>query len=93
MTIYEIIANFIIPAIFALFTAYLVPILKQKKIYNYVKIGVHAAQQVLWEASGEEKYQAVWDFVKSKIKVKDEDLHQMIEAVVFEMKQLLNEKR
>ena len=81
----DIIVKFIIPLLGAIITYYVVPLLKEKKLYDYVEIGVKAAEQIFGSKMGEEKFEYVKEWVKGKFNISDEDLKNIIEAVVYEM--------
>ena len=81
----EIIVKFIIPLLGAIITYYVVPLLKEKKLYDYVEIGVKAAEQIFGSKMGEQKFEYVKEWVKGKFNVSDEDLKNIIEAIVYEM--------
>lgn len=90
MSIIDIIIQFIIPALGAIVTYYIVPLLKEKNLYRYVTIGVYAAEQLYGEGKGTEKFEYVKNWIKDKFKVTDDDLKNIIEAVVLEMNSAMN---
>ena len=80
----ELITKLLIPILCFVLTIYIIPFLKEKKIYNYVKIAVEAAEQMFNESGkGEEKFAYVKEWVKSKFNINDEDLKNIIESVVY----------
>lgn len=85
MTWLDILIQFIIPALGAVVTYYIVPLLKEKNLYRYVTIGVYAAEQLFGSGAGADKFEYVKAWIKDKFKVSDEDLKNIIEAVVLEM--------
>lgn len=85
MTWLDILIQFIIPALGAVVTYYIVPLLKEKNLYRYVTIGVYAAEQLFGSEAGADKFEYVQTWIKDKFKVSDEDLKNIIEAVVLEM--------
>ncbi len=91
MTWVDFAIEFIIPLLCAAITYYVIPILKEKNLYNYVRIGVHAAEQLFRDSGmGREKFDYVKKWVNEKFKISDQDLENMIEAIVFEMNKDIN---
>ncbi len=88
MDIVDVIVNLIIPVVFVIIGSILVPYLKEKKLFEYVEIGVHAAEQMFGSGYGEEKLLFVKGWIQKSFKVSDEDLRNIIEAVVYEMNRL-----
>lgn len=82
----ELITKLLIPILCFVLTIYVIPFLKEKKIYNYVKIAVEAAEQMFNESGkGKEKFAYVKEWVKSKFNINDEDLKNIIESAVYEL--------
>ena len=82
----EFVIKVIIPALCTILTLYLIPFLKEKRLYNYVVIAVKAAEQMFLESGkGKEKFAYVREWIQKKFKVTDDDLKNIIEAVVYEM--------
>lgn len=82
----EFVIKIIIPALCAIVTMYCIPFLKEKRIYSYVVIAVKAAEQMFLESGkGKEKFAYVREWIQKKFKVTDDDLKNIIEAVVYEM--------
>ena len=82
----EFIIKIIIPALCAILTMYLIPFLKDKRVYNCVVIAVKAAEQIFLESGmGKEKFAYVKEWIQAKFSITDEDLKNIIEAVVYEM--------
>lgn len=82
----ELIIKIIIPVTCAILTAYIIPFLKEKRIYGCVATAVKAAEQIYRESGmGKEKFEYVKEWVQEKFKISDEDLKNIIEAAVFEM--------
>lgn len=80
----EFITEILIPLLCFVLTIYVIPFLKEKKIYNYVKIAVEAAEQMFNESGkGKEKFDYVKEWVQSKFRISDEDLKNIIESVVY----------
>lgn len=82
----DFIIKIIIPLICAILTMYIIPFLKEKRIYGCVTTAVQAAEQIYRESGmGKEKFEYVKEWVQKKFRISDEDLTNIIEAAVFEM--------
>lgn len=81
----EFVIKVIIPALCTILTLYLIPFLKEKRLYNYVVIAVKAAEQIFEHGKNTEKFRYVKEWVQKKFKITDDDLKNIIEAVVYEM--------
>lgn len=82
----EFIIKIIVPLLCTILTVYIIPMLKQKKLYDAVVIAVKAAEQIYTQSGrGQEKFEYVKEWVKSKFKVSDEDLKNIIESTVYEL--------
>lgn len=82
----EFIIKIIIPALCTILTVYIIPLLKQKKLYDAVVIAVNAAEQIYNQnGMGKEKFEYVKEWIKKKFKVSDEDLKNIIESAVYEL--------
>lgn len=82
----DLIIKIIIPLICAILTIYIIPFLKEKRIYSSVVIAVRAAEQIYKESGkGTEKFEYVKTWIKSKFNLSDEDLKNIIESAVFEL--------
>lgn len=93
-----IVLKLVISVSFALITAYLIPLIKNKiasekykDLVDIVKVGVNAAEQVFKESGmGRVKKEDVIIFVngwmnENGVKISEKQLSQLIEAAVFEM--------
>ena len=71
----EFIIKIIVPLLCTILTVYIVPMLKEKKLYNAVVIAVNAAEQIYRESGmGEKKFAYVKEWIQKKFNVSDEDL-------------------
>lgn len=69
-------------------TYYIVPFLKDKKLYNSVVIAVQAAEQIYkGSGMGKQKFEYVKNWVQKTFNVNDEDLKNIIESAVYELNQ------
>lgn len=82
----EFIIKIVIPLLCTILTVYVIPLLKQKKLYDAVVIAVNAAEQIYNQRGmGKEKFEHVKEWIKKKFKVSDEDLKNIIESAVYEL--------
>jgi hypothetical protein len=82
----EFIIKIVIPLLCTILTVYVIPLLKQKKLYDAVVIAVNAAEQIYNQSGmGEKKFEYVKEWIKKKFKVSDEDLKNIIESAVYEL--------
>ena len=82
----EFVIKIIIPLMCAILTVYIIPILKEKKLYDTVVIAVNAAEQIFNESGmGKEKFTYVSELIKKKFHISDEDLKNIIESAVYEL--------
>jgi hypothetical protein len=85
----EFIIKIVIPFLCTILTIYVIPLLKQKKLYDAVVIAVNAAEQIYKQSGmgkmGKEKFEYVKEWIKKKFKVSDEDLKNIIESAVYEL--------
>lgn len=82
----EFTIKIVIPLLCAILTVYVIPLLKQKKLYDAVVIAVNAAEQIYNQSGmGKEKFEHVTEWIKKKFKVSDEDLKNIIESAVYEL--------
>ena len=84
----DLIIRIIIPLLGAIITYYIVPLLKEKNLYNQVEIAVKAAEQIFGANTGEQKFEYVKNWIKDKFKITDEELKVIIEAAVYEMNEV-----
>ena len=82
----EFICKIIIPLLCTIITIYIIPMLKEKKLYQYVTIAVQAAEQIFSGSGlGKEKFSYVKEWIQEKFKIRDEDLEKIIESAVYEL--------
>ena len=84
MTWVEIIAEYLIPLILAVITYQLIPVLKDKRAYSIAVWACTAAEQ-LWKSGviqGSDRYKKAHDMIQKKLKLSDEEIQMLIEAVV-----------
>ena len=76
----------VVPTLCLIVTAYLIPFLKEKKLYNYVVIAVSAAEQIFTESGmGRQKYEYVENWITNKFNIRKEDLKNIIESAVYHL--------
>lgn len=85
-TIISIVLKAVIAIIAVLITGYVIPCLKDKRIYDSVVIMVQAAEQIIKESGkGVEKYALVEEWIIEKFHLSPEDAKSLIESAVYEM--------
>lgn len=83
----QIIVKLIITIICMVLSYYIVPLLKQKKLYNSVCYAVQAAEQIFNEqGKGQQKYEYVAKIISEKFKISEQDLKNIIESAVYVLK-------
>lgn len=67
---------------------YIIPWIKEKRIYQVALLAVEAAEQVLSteDGAGKVKFEEVKKYLCKKFKLSDEDVERIIESAVYNMK-------
>ena len=82
----DVIIKLIIPLLCTVITAYIIPYLKEKKLYSAVKTAVQAAEQIYKESGmGEQKFEYVKSWLNEKFSISADDLKKIIESAVYEL--------
>lgn len=82
----DVIIKLIIPLLCTVITAYIIPYLKEKKLYSAVKTAVQAAEQIYKESGmGEQKFEYVKNWLNEKFSISADDLKKIIESAVYEL--------
>ena len=72
-------------------STYLVPWLKERRLYDAAVVIVEAAEQIFKiPGAGEEKFEYVKEALLSKFKVSEEDIEDAIEAAVYNINKKKN---
>lgn len=78
-----------LPLLGSAISIYILPIINdfivEKQLHQAVKLAVEAVEQYMSTAEGDEKKEAVKDYILSKFNISDSQLNMLIEATVFEM--------
>lgn len=83
----ELIVEIVVSLILALIAKYLIPWLKEKRIYGYAEKVVEALEQMVTEeGAGKQKYEQAKTWLLNKFKMSEEDAQRIIEAAVYNMK-------
>ena len=83
----DFIIKLIIPIICMVLSYYIVPLLKEKKLYDAVCYAVRAAEQIFSEKGmGKQKYEYVSKIISEKFKISEQDLKNIIESAVYILK-------
>ena len=81
-----VILQCIIAILLGLVTYYIIPFLKDKKLYDVVAIAVRAAEQIFKETGmGKEKFAYVKAWLEETFNIDDSDLKNLIESAVYEL--------
>ena len=78
------ITEIIIPVVSLLVSTYLIPWLKEKRVYDYAVTAVKAAEQ-LGKTLDTDKFTYAKTLIQKKFKLSDDDVKRLIEAAVFEI--------
>ena len=82
----RVVLECIILVLFSFSVYYIIPFLKDKKLYDAVVIAVKAAEQIYKTSGmGKTKFIYVQNRIKKTFNVKDDDLKNIIESVVYEL--------
>ena len=86
----EVILNLLFELILSIIaiiaSRYVIPWLKEKRLYSAAKIAVEAAEQLILESNaGKEKFEQVQQWLGNKFKLSDEEMKKLIEAAVYNM--------
>ena len=85
--LFNYLLEIILSGIMLLASKYLIPWLKEKRLFNAVQIAVEAAEQMILESgAGKEKYDLVLSWLAKKFKISEDQAKQLIEAAVYKMK-------
>ncbi len=85
-TILSFILKAVISIAVVVITSYVIPWLKEKRLYEYVMIAVQAAEQMIRESgAGAKKYELVEEWLTSKFHISAEEAKSLIESAVYEM--------
>ncbi len=82
----DFVCKILIPLLCTILTLYIIPLLKEKKLYGYVTIAVQAAEQIFNESgAGKQKFAYVKQWITEKFSIREEDLQKIIESAVYEL--------
>lgn len=87
MTWVEIVANGLSPLILMVVTYKILPMVKEWRYYNIAQTAVLYAEQI-WKSGviqDTERYKAAEKYIKSKLKLSDQEIKVLIEAAVKKM--------
>lgn len=84
----SLIAELILPALCALLTAFVVPLLRESRVFSFVKAAVEAAEQIFGDGFGEQKYGYVRKLLTERFAVTGTEAERLIEAAVYELRRL-----
>lgn len=81
----DFIIEIILPVVSLLVSIYIIPWLKEKRIYEFVKSVVKATEQLSKTLNIDDKFKYAAEAIKKKFNLSDEDMKRLIEAAVFEI--------
>lgn len=84
--IIDILLGVIIPFVLLVVSGYLIKTYRSDSVVKWVKIAVNAAEQIFEHGDNAAKFEYVETFVSEKFKISKEDLKNLIESAVHELK-------
>jgi hypothetical protein len=81
----DFIIEIILPVVSLLVSIYIIPWLKEKRVYEFVKSVVKATEQLSKTLNIDDKFKYAAEAIKKKFNLSDEDMERLIEAAVFEI--------
>lgn len=81
----DFIIEIILPVVSLLVSIYIIPWLKEKRVYEFVKSVVKATEQLSKTLNIDDKFEYAAEAIKKKFNLSDEDMKRLIEAAVFEI--------
>lgn len=84
--IIDIILGVIVPFILLVVARYLIKTHRNEDIVKWVNIAVKAAEQIFEHGQNNEKFEYVYQTIAEKFKISHEDLQNLIESAVYELK-------
>lgn len=81
----DFIIEIILPVVSLLVSIYIIPWLKEKRVYEFVRSVVKATEQLSKTLNIDDKFKYAAEAIKRKFNLSDEDMKRLIEAAVFEI--------
>ena len=81
----DFIIEIILPIISLVITTYLIPWLKEKRVYEFVISVVKATEQLSKTLGIDDKFEYASSIIQKNFKLSDDDVERLIEAAVFEI--------
>lgn len=81
----DFIIDIILPVVSLIVSTYIIPWLKEKRVYEFVKSVVKATEQLSKTLNIDDKFEYAATAIKKKFNLSDEDIKRLIEAAVFEI--------
>ncbi len=85
--IINILLGAIVPAIMLVVAGYLIKTYRTENVIKWVNIAVKAAEQLFKHGENSEKFEYVTSFIAEKFKISTDDLKNLIESAVYELKE------
>ena len=80
------ILGYVVPFVLLVIAGYFMKTYRDETLTKYVDIAVKAAEQIFAHGMNEEKFAYVSEWVSKKFKISEEDLKNLIESAVYELK-------
>lgn len=81
------ILGYVVPFVLLVIAGYFMKTYRDENLTKYVDIAVKAAEQIFAHGMNEEKFAYVSEWVSKKFKISEEDLKNLIESAVYELKE------
>ena len=85
--IIDIILGAIVPFVLLVLAGYLIKTHRSEEVVKWVTIAVKAAEQLFEHGDNNAKFEYVERFIAEKFKISKEDLDNLIESAVYELKE------
>ena len=76
----------IVPLILFVVAGYLVKTYRDDNVVKWITVAVKAAEQIFEHGKNQEKFTYVSSWISKKFKISEEDLKNLIESAVYELK-------
>ena len=84
--IIDVIFGVIVPFVLLVVAGYLIQTHKNEEVLKWVNIAVRAAEQIFEHGDNKAKFEYVKNFISEKFNISAEDLENIIESAVYELK-------
>ena len=81
----SIVTELLLPLLGGVLTVFVIPLLRQSRIWSFVQTAVAAAEQLFGAGTGEEKYRYVSRLLCDTFGVQADEAERLIEAAVYQL--------